>query len=152
MEIFFDKIEMRKIEYGTEEYEETIDIRNEYFRKPQGENIRNEDLSGDKDKDMYAGFIDGKMMSTVFLAHVDDTTGQVNAVIVDKKYQDKHIGNFLMQFIEQKALEKGYKKLILTGRVKVEGFYEKCGFVRAGEVFDYHTVPHVLMEKNIAEN
>lgn len=141
-------IVMKKIEYGTEEYEKTIDIRNDAFRKPQGLNIRDEDLSGDKKVDMYAGFIDGEMMSTVFLAHVDDETSQVKAVIVTPQYRGSGLGNYLMDFIEKKARNKGYKKMILMGRVSVEGFYKKLGYhTTSDEPFDYYQTPHIYMEK-----
>ncbi len=145
-----NRIVMKRIDYGTEEYEKTIDIRNDAFRKPQGLNIRDEDLSGDKDVDMYAGFIDGEMMSTVFLTHVDDTTAQVKAVIVTDNYKGSGLGKYLMDFIEDKAKEKGYKKMMLMGRVSVEKFYEKLGYhTTSDEPFDYYQTPHVYMEKRL---
>ena len=36
-------IEIKAIIYGTSEYERSIDLRNEVFRKPWGLNIRDED-------------------------------------------------------------------------------------------------------------
>lgn len=145
-----NRIVMKRIDYGTEEYEKTIDIRNDAFRKPQGLNIRDEDLSGDKDVDMYAGFIDGEMMSTVFLTHVDDNTAQVKAVIVTDNYKGSGLGKYLMDFIEDKAKEKGYKKMMLMGRVSVEKFYEKLGYhTTSDEPFDYYQTPHVYMEKRL---
>ncbi len=141
---------MKKIEYGTEDYETTIDIRNVAFRKPQGLNIRDEDLTGDKEVDMYAGFIDGKMMSTVFLAHVDEQTAQVKAVIVTDHYKGLGLGKYLMDFIEDKAKERGYKKIMLMGRVTVEKFYEKLGYhTTSPEPFYYFQTPHVYMEKRL---
>lgn len=79
--------EMRKINYGTDEYEKTIDIRDKYFRKPQGMDIRNEDLTGDKDVEMYGGYIDNELMATIFYLKKDQDTAQVKAVIVDEKYR-----------------------------------------------------------------
>lgn len=145
-----ENITMKKIEYKTEDYERTIDIRNDAFRKPQGLDIRDEDLTGDKDVDMYGGFIDGKMMSTVFLAHVDEQTAQVKAVIVTDEYKGQGLGKYLMDFIEDKAKEKGYKRIKLMGRVSVEKFYEKLGYhTTSQEPFDYYQTPHVYMEKDL---
>lgn len=145
-----ENIIMKKIEYGTEDYETTIDIRNDAFRKPQGLDIRDEDLTGDKEVDMYGGFIEGKMMSTVFLTHVDEQTAQVKAVIVTDKYKGLGLGKYLMDFIEDKAKEKGYKKIILMGRVSVEKFYKKLGYHTTSlEPFDYFQTPHVYMEKRL---
>lgn len=144
-----DNIVMKKINYGTDDYEKTIDIRNDEFRKPQGLDIRDEDLSGDKEMDMYGGYIDGELMSLVFLADVDKDTGQAKSVIVTDGYKGKGIGRFLMNFIEDKAREKGYSKMKIMGRVKVEGFYEKLGYKTTSEPFDYYQTPHIYMTKNL---
>lgn len=142
-----EKIVMKEVQYGTDEYEKTIDIRNDAFRKPQGLNIRDEDLSGDKELLMFAGYIDGEMMSTVFLAHKDEKTAQVKSVIVIDKYKGLGLGKYLMDFIEDLAKEEGYEKMILMGRVKVEEFYKKLGYTTTSDPFDYYTIPHVYMEK-----
>lgn len=140
-------IEMKKIEYNTPEYEKTIDIRNDAFRKPQGLDIRDEDLSSDKDHEMYAGYINEEMMSTVFYAHIDSETAQVKSVIVTDDYKKQGLGKYLMDFIEEKIKEKGYKKIKLMGRVSVEGFYKKLGYETISEPFDYYKTPHIYMEK-----
>lgn len=142
-------MELRKIEYGTPAYEETVDLRNEYFRKPQGMDIRNEDLTGDAKVNMYGGYIDDCLMATVFYAEKDRATAQVKALIVDKKYQGQGYGKYLMNFIEGLIREKGYKKAILQGRVSAQGLYEKLGYVPTSEVFDYNTIPHLWMEKDL---
>lgn len=142
-------MELRKIEYGTPAYEDTVDLRNEYFRKPQGMDIRNEDLTGDAEVNMYGGYIDDKLMATVFYAEKDATTAQVKALIVDKKYQGQGYGKYLMNFIEGLIREKGYKKAILQGRVSAQGLYENLGYVPTSEVFDYNTIPHLWMEKDL---
>ncbi len=60
-------ITIKKITYGTDEYETSIDIRNEAFRKPWGGlDIRDEDLTGDKDMDMFGGYLGDKMIATIF--------------------------------------------------------------------------------------
>lgn len=142
-----EKIVMKKIEYGTEEYEKTIDIRNDAFRKPQGLNIRDEDLSSDKDVEMYGGFIEGNLMSTVFYQKIDNQTAQVKAVIVVDQYKKLGIGKYLMDFIEEIIKKEGYSKIILMGRVTVEGFYNKLGYKTTSEPFDYFKTPHIYMEK-----
>lgn len=142
-------VEMRKIEYGTEDYEVSIDIRNECFRKPWGMDIRDEDLSGDKDMDMYGAYLDGKMIATVFLTHDDEETARVKSVAILEEYRGYGLGRYLMDFIEDKAREKGYKRVNLMGRVWVEGFYHKLGYKTISEPYDYHTIPHIDMTKEL---
>jgi len=142
-------VEMRKIEYGTEDYEVSIDIRNECFRKPWGMDIRDEDLSGDKDMDMYGAYLDGKMIATVFLTQDDEETARVKSVAILEEYRGYGLGRYLMDFIEDKAREKGYKRVNLMGRVWVEGFYHKLGYKTISEPYDYHTIPHIDMTKEL---
>ena len=141
--------EMRKVEYGSPEYEEIMDLRNEYFRKPQGMDIRNEDNSIDEKSVMYGGYLDGKLMSCIFYLPKDENTAQVRAVIVDEKYQGIGAGKYLMDFIEEKIKSEGFNHIILHGRTKVEGFYEKLGYKSYGKVDIYNTIPHIWMEKDI---
>lgn len=142
-------IEIRNIVYGTPEYETSIDIRNEAFRKPWGLNIRDEDLTGDKNMDMYGGFKDGKMIATVFLTEDDSETARVKSVAILEEYRVNGLGRYLMDFIENLARERGYKKSKLMGRVSVEGFYHKLGYETISKPYDYNTIPHIDMIKTL---
>ena len=142
-------IEMRKIEYGTDDYEVSIDIRNEAFRKPWGMDIRDEDLSGDKNMDMYGAYLNDAMIATVFLAEDDKDTARVKSVAILDQYRKLGLGRYLMDFIEDKARDKGYSKVNLMGRVSVEGFYHKLDYTTLSEPYDYHTIPHIDMTKEL---
>lgn len=54
-----------------------------------------------------------------------------------------------MEFIEDIAREKGYKKSFLMGRTIVEDFYKRLGYKTIGEAYDYRTIPHVDMIKDL---
>lgn len=140
---------MKSIQYGTEEYERSIDIRNEAFRKPWGLDIRDEDLTGDAKMDMYGGYLDDKMIATIFLTEDDSKTARVKSVAILEEYRIKGLGRYLMNFIEDLARQRGYTKANLMGRVSVEGFYHKLGYKTLSEPFDYNTIPHIEMEKDL---
>ncbi|HZJ98822.1 MAG TPA: GNAT family N-acetyltransferase [Tissierellaceae bacterium] len=142
-------IEIRNIEYGSDEYEVSIDIRNEAFRRPWGMDIRDEDLSGDKNMDMYGAYLDGTMIATVFLTEDDRDTARVKSVAILEQYRNLGLGRYLMDFIEDKARDKGYNKVNLMGRVSVEGFYHKLDYRTLSEPYDYHTIPHIDMTKEL---
>lgn len=142
-------ITIKKITYGTEEYETSIDIRNEAFRKPWGLDIRDEDLTGDKDMDMFGGYLGDKMIATIFLTEDDEETARIKSVAILEEYRRKGLGRYLMEYVENIARERGYKKVNLMGRVSVEGFYNKLGYKTIGEPFDYHTIPHIDMVKEL---
>lgn len=142
-------MKMRRIEYATDEYEASIDIRNEAFRKPWGLDIRDEDLSADQNMEMYGGYLNGKMIATVFLAEDDKDTARVKSVAILDEYRKHGLGRYLMDFIEDIARERGYSKSNLMGRVSVEGFYHKLGYKTLSEPFDYQTIPHIEMTKDL---
>lgn len=142
-------ITIKKITYGTDEYETSIDIRNEAFRKPWGLDIRDEDLTGDKDMDMFGGYLGDKMIATIFLTEDDEETARIKSVAILEEYRRKGLGRYLMEYVENIARERGYKKVNLMGRVSVEGFYNKLGYKTISEPFDYHTIPHIDMVKEL---
>lgn len=142
-------MEMKRIEYASDEYETSIDIRNEAFRKPWGLDIRDEDLSSDQNMEMYGGYLNGKMIATIFLAEDDKDTARVKSVAILDEYRKHGLGRYLMNFIENVARERGYSKSNLMGRVSVEGFYHKLGYKTLSEPFDYHTIPHIEMTKDL---
>ena len=142
-------IKMRRIEYGTDEYEVSIDIRNEAFRKPWGMDIRDEDLTGDRNMDMYGAYLNGKMIATVFLTEDDKDTARVKSVAILQEYRNHGLGRYMMDFIEAKARDNGYTKVNLMGRVSVEGFYHKLGYNTISNPYEYHTIPHIDMTKEL---
>lgn len=142
-------IVMKKIEYGSGEYQETIDLRDEVFRKPWGLDIKDDDLSPDKDMDIYGAYLDGELIGTVFLAEHEEGVARVRNVAIYEDYRGQGLGKYLMDFIEDIAREKGYKKSFLMGRTIVEDFYKRLGYKTIGEAYDYRTIPHVDMIKDL---
>lgn len=143
------EIIMKSIKYGTVEYENSIDIRNHAFRIPWGLDIRNEDLTGDANMDMYGGYLEDKMIATIFLSEDDKNTARIKSVAIMEEYRVHGLGTYLMNYIEDIARQRGYTKAKLMGRVSVEGFYHKLGYRTLSEPFDYNTIPHIDMEKDL---
>ena len=69
------------------------------------------------------------------------------AVIND--LQGKGIGRALMQFAENLARDRGYKKITMHARKNAIGFYEKMGYKKSGAEFEEITIPHFVMEKEL---
>jgi ribosomal protein S18 acetylase RimI-like enzyme len=63
--------------------------------------------------------------------------------------QGKGIGRALMNFAENIARDRGYKKVIMHARSNTTGFYEKVGYKIKGDQFTEITIPHYLMEKDL---
>lgn len=80
-------------------------------------------------------------MQLFFLTEDDEETARIKSVAILEEYRRKGLGRYLMEYVENIARERGYKKVNLMGRVSVEGFYNKLGYKTIGEPFDYHTIP-----------
>jgi predicted GNAT family N-acyltransferase len=52
-----------------------------------------------------------------------------------------------MQFAENIARDRGFKKLCMHSRKTAAGFYERLGYSVTGEEFTEVTIPHYNMEK-----
>jgi ribosomal protein S18 acetylase RimI-like enzyme len=63
--------------------------------------------------------------------------------------QGKGIGRVLMQFAENIARDRGYKKMVMHARKTAMGFYEKLGYRKTGNEFMEVTIPHYIMEKDL---
>lgn len=142
-------ITIKEIEYGSDAYEKSIDIRNEVFRKPWGLDIRDEDLTVDKDMQMFGAYLDGKMIGTMFLTKDNEKAARIKNVAILEEYQRKGLGKYLMEYGENLAKKQGFTKVNLMGRVSAEIFYNKIGYETISAPFDYHTIAHVNMEKKL---
>ncbi|MDD2446687.1 MAG: GNAT family N-acetyltransferase [Tissierellia bacterium] len=142
-------IEIKAIIYGTSEYERSIDLRNEVFRKPWGLNIRDEDLTNDQYMEMFGAYKDDKIIATIFLTEDDKEHARIKSVAILDEYRGKGLGSYLMDYAENIAKDRGYKKVNLMGRVSAEVFYNKIGYKTLSQPYDYHTISHIDMEKEL---
>lgn len=140
-------IQMRTIQYGSEEYEKSIDLRNEAFRKPWGLDIRDEDLTGDRNMELFGAYKGDTLIATIFLTEDSKEIARIRSVAIYEQYRGKGLGNYIMEYVEDIARKRGYEKVQIMGRVSVQVFYEKLGYKTIGQPYDYHTIPHVDMIK-----
>ena len=59
------------------------------------------------------------------------------------------IGVKVLDYAENIAKGRGYKKVNLMGRVSAEVFYNKIGYKTLSQPYDYHTISHIDMEKEL---
>lgn len=144
-------IEINPFSYGSEDYGESVKIRDLVFRKPWGLSIYDDDLSDDQEMQLFGAYDNGRLIGTAFLQEQDAKTGIVRSVIVLPEYRGTGLGKKLMDVIESEAKKKGFEVLKLKGRETVRAFYEHLGYHATSEVFLYRKVPHLMMEKALGE-
>ncbi len=140
---------LKIIDHGSFEYQQMLNLRNEILRKPLGLSLDTEDLEKEKDEVLIGAFEDEKMLGCCMLIRVDGQTVRLRQMAVLNSLQGKGVGRALMQFAENLARDKGYRKMIMHARKSASGFYEKQGYSILGDEFEEVTVPHYVMEKSL---
>jgi ribosomal protein S18 acetylase RimI-like enzyme len=140
---------LKIIDHGTQEYEQMVKLRDDILRKPLGLKFSPEELENEKHNLMMAAYEDEHILGCCMLVEEDLQTVRLRQMAVLNDLQGKGIGKALMQFAENLARDRGYKKITMHARQNAIGFYEKMGYRRVGDAFIEITIPHYVMEKDL---
>lgn len=140
---------LKLIDHGTPEYQQMVQLRTEILRKPLGLSFLPEELEKEKDEILIAAFEEDKMLGCCMLIKTGQGSVRLRQMAVLNTLQGKGIGRALMQFAENIARDRGFRKITMHARKTATGFYEKLGYRVIGEEFEEVTLPHVVMEKNL---
>lgn len=140
---------LKIIDHGTPEYHQMVQLRNDILRKPLGLSFQKEELEHEKDDILIAAFEEDKMLGCCMLIITEPGTVRLRQMAVLNNLQGKGLGRALMQFAENIARDRGFRRITMHARKTATGFYEKLGYVVNGEEFEEVTLPHVVMEKQL---
>lgn len=140
---------LKIIDHGTPEYLQMVKLREEILRRPLGLSFLPEELEREKDNLLLVAYEDDHMLGCCMLVEEeqDPQTVRLRQMAVSNDLQGKGIGKVLMNFAENIARDRGYKKLTMHARKNAIGFYEKMGYKSSGQEFEEVTIPHFVMEK-----
>ncbi len=78
---------------------------------------------------------------------------QLRYMAIADDSQKKGFGKKLVEYLENKAKEKGAKTIILQSRSEAVDFYNKCGYMKIKETFLlFNEIQHYLMSKELTNN
>jgi ribosomal protein S18 acetylase RimI-like enzyme len=140
---------LKIIDHGSREYQQMVQLRNDILRKPLKLTLTPEELESEKDEILIGAFEEEKMLGCCMLIIVDPGTVRLRQMAVLNNLQGKGIGRALMQFAENIARDRGFKKIIMHARKSAAGFYEKLGYQVCSGEFEEVTLPHYEMEKKL---
>jgi predicted GNAT family N-acyltransferase len=140
---------LKIIDYGTDEYQQMLRLRNDILRKPLGLIFSEDEVEKEKSNLHIAAYEDGKMLGCCMLVEENPKTVRLRQMAVINDLQGKGIGRALMQFAENLARDRGYKSITMHARKNATGFYEKLGYKKIGQEFQEITIPHFVMEKEL---
>ncbi|MBL0145505.1 MAG: GNAT family N-acetyltransferase [Chitinophagaceae bacterium] len=127
---------LKQIDHGTKEYQEMVNLRNELLRRPLGLSFSPDELAREKEDILIGAFDDDKILACCLLTKVDDNSLKLRQMAVQNNLQGKGIGASMMNFAENVARDKGFKKVTMHARKNAMGFYEKLGYKAVGNEFE----------------
>lgn len=140
---------LKIIDHGTKEYEQMVKLRDDVLRKPLGLSFSPGELESEKNNLLMAAYEDDQMLGCCMLVEEEPQTVRLRQMAVLNDLQGKGIGKALMQFAENLARDRGYKRITMHARKNALGFYEKMGYKKIGKEFEEITIPHYVMEKEL---
>lgn len=123
-------------------------IRKVVFEDEQG--FRDE-FDGIDDSDTVVHMLlckDDEPIATCRFFKVNDEY-KIGRIAVVKEYRGQGIGKMIVRCAEEKVYELGGRELSLSSQVRVQGFYEKLGYVAEGEIYMDQMCPHIKMKKKL---
>lgn len=73
----------------------------------------------------------------------------IGRIAVLKEFRQFNIGTSVMQALEKHARQLGAIVIELSAQCSAEGFYEKLGYLKHGEVYLDQFCPHIKMVKKL---
>src|SRR5690606_9522545 len=126
-----------------------IKLRDDIVRKPPGLSFPPEVPEKEKDNILIPAFDDDQMLGCCMLVEEEPEVIRLRQMAVLNDLQGKGIGRALMNFAENLARDRGYRRVKLHARLNALGFYEKVGYKVQGDEFMEITIPHYVMEKDL---
>lgn len=143
------EISVRLVDFSSDLYRQTIDLRYRVLREPLGLTFDPAELAREEGHFHIAALEGDAVVGVLVLEPVDAGTIKMRQVAVAPHKQGCGIGKHLIVWTENFSRDRGFKKITLHARETVVGFYEKLGYTKAGQRFIEVTIPHWKMEKSI---
>jgi N-acetylglutamate synthase-like GNAT family acetyltransferase len=91
---------------------------------------------------------EGDVVGVAKLFEKSEGVGHVSHLAVSPEYQHKGIGHLLLQTVEQRARERGFKIIGTTARTTASAYFERSGFRVVGIPSPHLGTTHLVwMEK-----
>lgn len=133
------------------ELEQYYLLRWETLRRPWGK-PRGSELDEQENTSIHAMLVDddNQALAVGRLQFNSPEEGQVRFMGVRSDQQGKGLGNHIMSYLENKAAEKGAKRMVLQAREKAVSFYLRNGYrIKERTFLLWDEIQHYLMEKEL---
>ena len=83
------------------------------------------------------------------LFHPEGDTGRMHQLAVSSEHQARGVGTQLVQVLEKRLQEDGFKSLFKEVRLPVIEFFEKIGYRSASDLYEKSGLDHRHMKKDL---
>lgn len=136
-----------RVPFGSPDYKDVLQLRDEVLRQPLGLSLYDEDLSDEKNQIILAAYDNNKVIGCVLLKAEAPGIMRLRAMAVSEPYRGRGIARDLVRQAEELAMQKGALRIILHAREAAMPFYQTLGYTAAGEPYIEIGIPHHDMQK-----
>jgi predicted GNAT family N-acyltransferase len=139
------------IDFATDLYNKTLELRNNYLRKPIGLTLSEADTQNE-DKQLHFGvMIEQQLIACAVIKPVDTRIAKLRQMLVIPAFQGAGVGRFLVRQIEHSITQYGFEEVHANARISASEFYRKLGYFQQGLPFIEVGIPHIMMMKIIQQ-
>ena len=142
-------MQIKEINYHSEEYQRLLNFRFNNLRKPLNLNWSKEDLLNENQQNHFALKNQSEIVGSFCLKKIDCSTIRLRQMAIEKKWQRQGYGSSILKFTEKFAIKNKYQKIIIIARLSALDFYQKNFFKTSGNIFTDVTVNSINMYKKI---
>jgi histone acetyltransferase (RNA polymerase elongator complex component) len=142
-------LQIKEINYHSEEYQRLLDFRFNNLRKPLNLEWSKEDLLNENKQIHFALKNQSEIIGSFCLKKINCSTIRLRQMAIEKKFQKQGYGSSILKFTEKFAIKNNYKKIIIIARLSALDFYKKNFFKTSGNIFTDVTVNSINMYKKI---
>ena len=140
-------IQYRQIDLDSDDYGQSLRLRDEVLRRPWGQSIAQDDLSREGEDLIWGAFAGDRLVGMAILQATDSPYDRLRYMAVDPAFQGQGIGSTIARHFEARSRQAGRAGIRLMARTTAIPFYEKLGYQLEGKSFvpDHIDIPHIMM-------
>ncbi|MDX1684688.1 MAG: GNAT family N-acetyltransferase [Saprospiraceae bacterium] len=141
---------IRSIEFGTPQYDEALQLRDELLRKPLSLKFKSSEIEAEYEQFHFGSYsTDGRLVGCLTLVALPEGEYKMRQVAVNTEEQNRGVGKALVDYCENWVQQNGGRKILLHAREEAVGFYEKLKYLKIGDRFNEVGIPHFKMVKSL---
>lgn len=137
------------IEFGSDLYHESIELRRLVLRLPLGLDFNSDELLAENNQIHFVYIQNQKVEGVLLLNPTDNNILKMRQVAVSPEQQGQGIGQKMVNFSEKWGIQNQYKRIELHARKTAVPFYFGLKYELEGDEFEEVGIPHFKMVKNL---